>query len=279
MNPAIERLILIRGGGDLASGVALRLWRCGLPVLITELEEPLVVRRLVSFAEAVYEGQASVEGVVSQRIRQPEQARAVLAAGQIPILVDPELRCLTVLRPTALVDGRMTKQSPQPAYPADLFMIGLGPGFTAGENCQAVIETQRGHQMGRVIWRGAALPDTGIPEGLDGGLSGVKVNRILRSPADGALHAAATIGEHLEAGQPVGEVAGQAILAPIAGVLRGIIRQGVHVWRGLKIGDIDPRDDPASCFLVSDKALAVGGGVLEALLTRPEMRQRLGWQC
>lgn len=278
MNPVMERLILIRGGGDLASGVALRLWRCGMAVVITELEEPLVVRRMVSFAEAVYEGQASVEGVVGKRIGQSEQAWAVLAAGQIPVLVDPEMHCLTVLRSIALVDGRMTKQAPQPGYPADLFVIGLGPGFTAGENCQAVIETQRGHQMGRVIWRGAALPDTGIPEGLDGGLSGARVNRILRSPADGTLHTAVAIGEHLEAGQAVGEVAGQAILAPITGVLRGIIRPGVRVWRGLKIGDVDPRDDPASCFLVSDKALAVGGGVLEALLTRPEMRQRLGWR-
>jgi xanthine dehydrogenase accessory factor len=188
------------------------------------------------------------------------------------------LDCLSILRPIALVDGRMAKQAPQPDYPADFFVIGLGPGFTAGENCQAVIETQRGHQMGRVIWRGAALPDTGIPEGLDGGLLGGRVNRILRSPADGTLRTSAAIGEHLEAGQTVGQVAGEAILAPITGVLRGIIRPGVRVWQGLKIGDVDPRNDPASCFLVSDKALAVGGGVLEALLMRLEMRQRLGWR-
>jgi xanthine dehydrogenase accessory factor len=278
MNPAVEQLILIRGGGDLASGVALRLWRCGLPVVITELEEPLVVRRMVSFAEAVYEGHSSVEGVVGQRIGQPEQAWAVLATGQIPVLVDAELDCLSILRPIALVDGRMTKQAPQPGYPADVFAIGLGPGFSAGENCQAVIETQRGHLMGRVIWRGAALPDTGIPESLDGGMSGERINRILRSPADGTLRTFTVIGEHLEAGQAVAEVAGQAILAPTTGVLRGIIRPGVRVWQGLKIGDVDPRNDPASCFLVSDKALAVGGGVLEALLTRPEMRQRMVWR-
>jgi xanthine dehydrogenase accessory factor len=162
----------------------------------------------------------------------------------------------------------MTKHLPETGIDSADLVIGLGPGFVAGENCHAVVETNRGHRLGRVIWQGTPQCDTGIPERVvDHG-----AERVLRAPADGVLQAYAKIGDHLEAGQPVVEVAGQPVLAPFRGVLRGLLHPGLCVRQGLKVGDVDPRDDPLYCSLVSDKSLAIGGGVLEAILSRPELR-------
>jgi xanthine dehydrogenase accessory factor len=271
-------VILIRGGGDLASGVALRLYRAGLRLLITELPQPLVVRRWVSFASAVYQGQVTVEGITALHATHLQQALAIMAEGNIPVLVDPEFTSLSALRailpastPVVLVDGRMTKRPVE--YPLDAadLILGLGPGFVAGQNCHAVVETNRGHRLGRVIWHGAPEADTGIPDQVNR----FAAERVLRSPADGRLLAHAEIGDHLESGQIVAEVDGHPIIAPLRGVLRGLLYPGVCVWHGLKIGDIDPRDDPSHCALVSDKSLAIGGGVLEAILSRPELRPYL----
>ena len=268
--------ILLRGGGDLASGCALRMQRAGLRVVITELAQPLVVRRSVAFAEAVYDGSTIVEGVTARRVKNIERAWQVLAQGEIPVLVDPRAEARETLQPQVIVDARLTKQPPELGMEAAELVIGLGPGFTAGENCHAVVETQRGHNLGRVIWQGTAASDTGIPESiapLEAGLA--QAERVLRAPADGILHGLAGIGEQLQEGQPVAEVAGIIIYAPFKGVLRGLIHPGLQVWRGLKIGDVDPRNDPLYCWQVSDKALAVGGGVLEAILCIPELRRRL----
>jgi xanthine dehydrogenase accessory factor len=270
--------IVVRGGGDLASGVALRLHRAGLRLLITELAQPLVVRRRVAFAEAIYEQDVTVEGLAARRVEAgaPDVALAraadLLHAGTLPVLVDPDARVLAALRaaraPIVLVDARMMKRPPELGRGAADLVIGLGPGFTAGLDCDAVIETNRGHCLGRVIWNGAAEADTGLPEGV----ANKTAERVLRAPVDGILEALVEIGQHVESGQPVAHVNGAAVSAVFPGVVRGLARSGLSVTQGVKIGDIDPRDDPRYCFLVSDKSLAVGGGVLEALLAQPDLR-------
>jgi xanthine dehydrogenase accessory factor len=271
-------VVLIRGGGDLASGVALRLHRVGLRVVITELAQPLVVRRSVAFAEAVYSGQATVEGVVARLVDSPQQALELLKLGVIPVLVDPMAEILgrmveisTPAKIEILVDARMTKRPPETGLQTAGLVIGLGPGFIAGENCHAVIETNRGHDLGRVIWQGPAQADTGLPERM----ADKQAERVLRAPVEGVFKAQATIGSHLKPQQVVAQVDGQVVRAPFAGILRGLLHDGVHVNMGTKVGDVDPRDDPRYCTQVSDKSLAIGGGVLEAILTRPDLRSRL----
>jgi xanthine dehydrogenase accessory factor len=263
----MNELILLRGGGDLASGVALRLHHSGFPVVITELPRPLAVRRLVSFSEAVYEVQITVEDVTA-RLVTPDQIEPTLNRGEIPVLVDPDLEILQTFDLrflTAIVDARLLKTPPLPLPVPVPLHIGLGPGFYAGRDCHAVIETRRSHALGRVLWRGETSPDSGQPEG--------DPRRVLRSADEGILVTHAKIGAHLEPGQLIAEIQSKIenrkskIISPFAGVLRGILRDGTEVTRGLKLGDIDIRDDPELCKLVSDKALAVGGGVLEAILT------------
>lgn len=264
-------LVLLRGGGDLATGVAARLWRSGFWVVVTEIEQPLAVRRLVSVAEAVYAGAAQVEELRAQRAADVAQARQLLAAGVIPVLVDPEAQSRTDLSPAALVDGRMRKRAPEIGMQAAPLVIGLGPGFTAGENCHAVVETNRGHRMGRVFWEGGAEADTGVPDPV----SGQSVDRVLRAPADGVFQPQVEIGSRVRRGDRLATVNGTELSAPFDGALRGLLHGGIAVQAGLKVGDLDPRNDPALARLISDKSLAVGGGVLEALLSRPEIRRQL----
>jgi xanthine dehydrogenase accessory factor len=279
-------ITLIRGGGDLASGVALRLHRAGIRVIVTELPQPLVVRRMVSFAQAVHRGVFTVENATARRVSDLEDARQRLQEGEIPVLVDPDCEILSLLGdqgkntagqdrlyPVVLVDGRMTKDPGITDLKGAALVIGLGPGFVAGVNCHAAIETKRGHYLGRVIWNGSPEANTGIPEGM----AGRSTERVLRAPADGIFLASVEICEHVTAGQLIGSVEGQPIHAPFTGVLRGLVYSGMPVHRGMKIGDVDPRDDPGYCRRVSDKSLAVGGGVLEAILSRPELRPYL-WE-
>lgn len=260
-------LILLRGGGDLASGVALRLHRAGLRLVISELEQPLAVRRAVSFAEAVYEGEHTVEGVKARLLKR-EQLPAALDAGEIPVIMDPDADILSTFHFLIVIDARLTKQPPIPLPTPVPLHIGLGPGFHAGRNCHAVIETRRSHTLGRVYWEGSAQPDSGQPEG--------DPRRVLRATADGVFVARKKIGDHCETEEVIGVISHQyPVVSLLSGVLRGIIRDGLHVSRGLKIGDVDPRNDASACYLVSDKALAIGGGVLEAILARPEIRNQL----
>jgi len=259
-------IILIKGAGDLASGVAARLYRCGFAVVMTELPQPLMVRRTVCFGEAVYQRETTVEGIVARRVPDAAVAVSALAERIIPILVDPLAACQAALTPQVLVDGIMAKRNvgaTRTTRPDAPLVIGLGPGFTAGDDCHAVVETQRGHWLGRVYWEGSALPDTGVP----GEVGGQATSRVLRAPAAGILYAHATIGDQVTAGQVIADVAGVALRAGCAGVLRGLIRPGAQVTAGVKVGDIDPRGERAHCFTISDKSLAVGGGVLEAILT------------
>jgi xanthine dehydrogenase accessory factor len=256
MNP-----ILIRGGGDLASGIALRLIRCHYKIIISELPNPLAVRREVSFSEAMYANEITIEGVRAQRADSTAEALDLAQKGILAVVDDPQCTILNQADFSALIDARLLKSRSDTKLLSAPLVIGLGPGFTCGENCHAVIETQRGHNMGRVYWNGSASDDTGKPEG--------DPRRVVRAPADGTLISFVKIGEHIEQNQIIAEVAGQVIKAPFAGVLRGLIRPGILIAKGTKIGDIDPRDIPDYCYTVSDKALAVGGGVLEALLSSP----------
>lgn len=269
-------LILVRGGGDLASGIALRLHRAGLNLLITEYPQPLAVRRLVSFAEAVYRGNFTVENVTARLIRNLDQVTAVFDRREIPVFIDPGCKNVLASRspfpaPLAVIDARMTKRPPDLTIDAAPLVIGLGPGFIAGENCHAAIETNRGHFLGRVIWDGAPEADTGIP----GVVAQRQKDRVLRAPADGLFRTRVEIGNRVQKGQVIASVENQEIIAPFDGILRGLLHDGLPVQRGLKVGDIDPRRDPRYATLVSEKSLAIGGGVLEALLTRSEIRGRL----
>jgi xanthine dehydrogenase accessory factor len=262
---------LLRGGGDLSSGVAIRLHRAGIPVIISELAKPLAVRRLVAFAQAVYSDEINIEGVTGKRAASLSQAEEFLSRNIIPVMVDPEANIRNSMKPQVIIDGRMTKQSPDLNMDSALLVIGLGPGFVAGVNCHAVIETMRGPAMGRVIWQGSAEPDTGLPESV----ALKQGERVLRAPADGRLATLIEIGSFVRAGEVIAEVEGTPVHAAFDGYLRGLLQSGLVVQKGLKIGDVDPRPDPHLATLVSDKALAVGGGVLEAILSRPELRPLL----
>jgi xanthine dehydrogenase accessory factor len=272
-------LVLIRGGGDIASGVALRLHRVGFDIVILELERPLTVRRTVSFAEAVYEGSHTIEGVTA-RLASPDQYTNIYETGEIPVLIDPNANILansllTSPQSTIVVDARLIKQPPSPLPNQPALHIGLGPGFHAGENCHAVIETRRSHTLGRVYWTGSAQADSGQPEG--------DPRRVLRAPVDGIIVGFVEIGSHVDESQPIAEIRqssienlkSEIVTSPFKGILRGLIHNDILVTRDMKIGDVDSSDDPSRCFLVSDKALAVGGGVLEAILTRPEFRREI----
>ena len=262
-----NNFILIRGGGDLASGVALRLHRAGIKVVITELPRPLAVRRAVSFSEAVYEGSHKVEEVRANLI-EADQLSAWNEVDVIPVIVDPNADILFSGRFCVVVDARLIKQPPAPLPTQVPLHVGLGPGFCAGRDCHAVIETRRSHTLGRVYWTGTTQPDNGQPEG--------DPRRVLRASMSGFITGLKKIGEHVEEGDIVAKIEDRFdVISPLTGVVRGLIRDGVNITKGLKIGDVDTRNDPTACFLVSDKALAIGGGVLETILSIPEIRKSI----
>jgi xanthine dehydrogenase accessory factor len=287
---AEKPLALIRGGGDLGTGAALRLHRAGWRVLIAELLQPLVIRRKVAFASAIYDGSIEVEGTIGLRIHSDQierEAAACWAADQIPVVVDPDRTVAARLHPNALIDAIMAKHNTGTQIADAPIVIALGPGFTAGVDCHAVIETQRGHNLGRVYYQGAAQPNTGVP----GNLGGQEAQRAVRTPVAGVFYAQHKIGDRVQAGDVIGRVItvdvsltdsaawrlastdrdasqplGIVIKTKIDGVLRGILHDGLKVPANLKIADVDPRGDADYCFTVSDKSWAVGGGALEAVL-------------
>jgi len=255
--------ILIKGAGDLATGVAYRLHRSGFPLLMTELPTPLMVRRAVSFGQAVYDGETVVEGVTARRVETPQQGLAIALQGEvIPVLVDLEARALGTLSPGVLVDGVMAKRNTGTRIDDAPLVIALGPGFTAGVDCHAAIETNRGHWLARIIYDGSPQPDTKTP----GKVKGYAQGRVVRAPADGHLHPTAQVGDRLRQGDLIGHVSGHEVRAMFDGVLRGLIHPSVRVTKGLKIGDLDPRDVDRHCFTISEKSFAIGGAVLEAIL-------------
>ena len=255
-------LVIIRGAGDIATGIALRLRRAGYSPILTDLPKPTSIRRTVCFSEAIWHDRCTVEDVEAVLARSPEDALALTERRQIAVLVDPESACLRQLHPAGGVDAILAKRNLGTKIDDAPVVVGIGPGFTAGEDCHAVVETMRGHTLGRVIYRGSALPNTNIP-GLIGGYAG---ERVLRAPADGIFCQKLEIGAVVRAGDIAGEVDGELMKCTIDGVLRGILTDGTPVFRGMKAGDVDPRCKPEYCTTASDKALAVGGGVLEAVL-------------
>jgi xanthine dehydrogenase accessory factor len=257
-----EVTVVIRGGGDLGSGVALRLWRAGFRVIVLESESPLAVRRSVALSEAVYDGEAHVEGMSGQRAGDADDALRIARSGRVPVLVDPQAASLPVLRPDVLVDAILAKRNLGTTRDMAPLTVGLGPGFIAGEDVDLVVETNRGPHLGRVIHQGGAEPNTHRPAPV----AGHAEDRVLRAPADGPLTVVRDIGSTVDGGSTVALVGDAPVVAPFRGMVRGMARPGLTVHSGMKIGDIDPRIEPALCTLVSDKSLAIAGGVVEAIL-------------
>lgn len=253
-------LVVVRGAGDLASGVAYRLFKSGLDVIMTEIERPLVVRRTVSFAEAVYTGRVTIEGIEACLAGSVEEALSLLEKKVIPVLVDPEATVVKLVHPPVVIDAIMAKRNIGTTIKDAPLVIGVGPGFTAGVDVHVVIETCRGHRLGRVIYNGSAIPDTGAPGAVDG----FTLERLLRAPVDGVVKPLRSIGEQVEKGDVVAHVDKTPVYAEMTGLVRGMLKEGTWVSKGTKMGDIDPRKN-AEYDTISDKALAVGGGVLEAV--------------
>lgn len=256
-----DRPIVVRGGGDLGSGVALRLWRGHFRVIVLETANPIAVRRTVSLAEAVYDGRARVEEMEGRLVGSAADALAA-GCGSVSVLVDPDATSVSMLCPAIVVDAIMAKRNTGTRRDMAPLVVGLGPGFTAGMDVHVVVETNRGPHLGRVLRAGSAEADTGEP----GEVAGQTAGRVLRAPAAGMLRAASAIGDIVEAGAVVARVAGMPVRAGFRGLIRGLARDGLQVERGAKIGDVDPRLDPRLCTLVSDKSLAVAGGVLESVV-------------
>jgi xanthine dehydrogenase accessory factor len=258
-----ELVILIRGAGEMASGVAHRLHRSHFKICMLEISHPLAVRREVSFCEAVYDGEKEVDGVRAKLISKPEEIAPLWKEGKIPILIDPDgKKTRHSIRPDVLVDAILAKKNVGTRINDAPLVIGLGPGFTSGEDVHLVVETNRGHNLGRVVSNGSAEADTGIP----GEIGGYTIERLLRTMKSGIFRPAKSIGDLVDKGTVVAVVDDFPIMAKISGVVRGLLREGLEVKKGLKVGDIDPRGKKESCFTISDKARAIGGGVLEAIL-------------
>ena len=263
----MKDLIIVRGGGDLATGTIYKLYKCGFPLLILEIARPSAIRRNVAFSEAVYQGTQTVEDVTCYRAESLAQAESLLQEGKLVVLVDPKGNSISQLKPMAVVDGILAKKNLGTHKAMAPITVALGPGFTAGEDVDAVIETKRGHNLGRVLWQGSAAPNTGIP----GIIGGYGKERVIHSPAEGILRNVCKITDTVKKGQEIAVVETESdnvsVVASLDGLLRGLIRDGYPVTKGFKIADIDPRtEEYQNCFTVSDKARCIAGGVVEAIL-------------
>ena len=256
-------LVLIKGAGDLASGVAYRLYRTGINVAMTDLAYPTSIRRTVCFSEAIPNRETMVEGVRACFAMNADAAKDILLGRCIPVMPDPEANCILELKPDVVVDAILAKKNLGTSITDAPAVIALGPGFTAGTDCHAVVETMRGHSLGRVYYGGGALPNTGVP----GSIGGFTIDRLLRAPRDGVFIGKKKIGDYVRSGDVCALVDGEPMAAAIDGVLRGLLPDGTKVRQGMKSGDVDPRANVAHCYSISDKALSIGGGVLEAILS------------
>jgi xanthine dehydrogenase accessory factor len=258
-----DLIVLVRGAGEMASGVAHRLHRSHFKICMLEIPYPIAVRREVSFCDAVYNGEKEVEGIRAKFISTQEEISSVWKKEKIPILVDPDgQETLHFLKPDVLIDAIMAKRNLGIQINDAPLIIGLGPGFTAGKDVHVVIETNRGHNLGKVILDGMAESDTGIP----GEIGGYAIERVLRTMKKGIFHPHKSIGERVNKGSVVAVVDDFPVIARISGVVRGLLSEGIEAKKGMKVGDIDPRGKKEHCFTISDKSRAIGGGVLEAIL-------------
>jgi xanthine dehydrogenase accessory factor len=258
-----ELVVVIKGAGEMASAVAWRIYMSNIRrILMLEIDSPLAVRRKVSFCEAVHEGRQAVEGVEAIKVDDDRSTRRAWVQGKIAVAVDPEWKMLDPAQPDVVVDAILAKKNMGTRMGEASLVIGLGPGFAAGEDVHLVIETNRGHHLGRIITCGSAEQNTGIP----GAIGGHTEQRVLRAPCSGEFYARCSIGNAVKRGDTIGTVAAKTVVANIDGVLRGLIRSPSVVARGLKIGDIDPRGNVDYCYTISDKARAIAGSVLEAIL-------------
>lgn len=263
-----DDLIVVRGGGDLATGVVHRLWSAGLRVLVLETAHPAAIRRQVSLCEAVYEGETAVEGMRGIRVETLADADAVWAQNAVPILIDPTGACLPQARPAVLVDAIIAKKNLGTTREMAPLTIALGPGFTAGQDVDVVVETKRGHKLGRIIREGSAIPNTGVP----GVIGGYGAERVIHAQAAGVFEDVRSIADFVEPGEtiarirtPEGEVL--PVTTQIPGILRGLLRSGYPVTPGFKVADVDPRrSELENCFLISDKARCIAGSVLELVV-------------
>ena len=254
--------VLIKGAGDLASGIACRLHQCGFNIVMTDLPVPTAVRRTVAFSRAIYEQTAEVEGTTAELCRDMTEVEVALHRGNIAVVIDPEADIRREWMPDVVVDAIIAKENLGTTIHDAPIVIAVGPGFTAGADCHCVVETKRGHYLGRCIYQGSAIPNSGVP----GNIGGYTRERILRAPCDGTFEPVVPIGAMVEPGDICGTVDGTPMRSQIPGVVRGLLQSGVPVTKGMKSGDVDPRCAPEHCQTVSDKARAIGGGVLEAIL-------------
>lgn len=257
-----EVKVIVKGGGDLATAVAHKLFHAGFSVIITELEKPRMVRRLVSFANSIYEGEWTVEGVTAVLADGAEEVNKVLKMGKIPLVIDPSCEIRKDILPTVIVDATLAKKNCGTTLEDAPIVIGLGPGFTAGKNAHGIIETKRGHHLGRIFYKGTAEPNTGVP----GNIGGFTKERVFRAPCKGIVKNHLEIGAPVRTGQILCWVNGCSVAAGISGIVRGLIHDGLMVKENEKLGDIDPRGEKEYCCTISDKGRNVAGGVLEAVL-------------
>lgn len=259
----IDRLIIIRGAGDLATGTAVRLHNAGFPLIMLDIEKPTVIRRTVSFAQAMFSGQAEVEGVKAV-LCSPDNALETAKKGIVAVVADPEGRLIEKLRPDVVVDAIIAKKNLGTNRSMAPFTIALGPGFTAGKDVDVVIETMRGHTLGKIITEGSAIANTGVP----GIIGGYGKERVIHSPCSGVFCAVRQIGDIVGEGETIGYVDETPVKTVISGKLRGVLSDNLHVPAGFKLADVDPRGEKTDHTTVSDKARAIAGGVLEAVMHR-----------
>ena len=265
-----DDLIIVRGGGDIATGIIHRLWSVGLKVLVLETDKPSAIRRQVSVCEAVYEGETMVEGMKATLVTSLDEAVVVWHRGDVPVLVDPKGSSIRQARPTVLIDAILAKRNLGTLLRMAPLTIGVGPGFMVERDVDVIIETQRGHKLGRIIREGTAAEDTGVP----GVIGGYGAERVIHSPNMGTFHNLASIGDIVEAGQTIAEVETQSgrrypVKTQIGGILRGLLRDGYFVHKGFKVADVDPRrEELENCFLISDKSRCIAGSVLEVVAAK-----------
>ena len=255
-------IILIKGAGDLATGIAYRLKKSGFDIVMTEINKPTTVRRTVAFSQAVFDNEIVIEGIKGVKVNNINEIYEKINEGNIPIIIDENAEIIKELKADVVVDAIISKKNLGTSIEDAPIVIGVGPGFEAKVDCHLVVETKRGHYLGKVIEEGSAIPNTGVP----GDIGGYTKERIIRASSNGKINPVVEIGDFVKKGDVVAYIDGVEVLAEIDGIVRGMLQEGIEVFKGMKSGDIDPRCEKDHCFTISDKARSIGGGVLEAIM-------------